>query len=106
MKDQRRSERRTLFYAARIEDGSKGAPRICTVSDISESGARIRLETPAPVPDQFILQFAATGTVQRECHVMWRKGEDLGVLFKTPLSEQCALLAADETNWTVDDGGD
>jgi len=104
MKDQRRSRRRPLFYAARIADGSEGPPRICTVSDISESGARVRIETPAPVPDQFILQFAATGTVQRECQVLWRNGEDLGVAFKAPLSEQSALLAPDETNWPVDHG--
>jgi len=99
-KSRRAKARRPLFCIAWIED--RRGLRKCTLSDIAEGGAKIRLDTLEPVPDQFVLQLAADGSVVRKCRVVWRNGQDVGVAFDTPLSDQTVLLAADETNWTVE----
>jgi hypothetical protein len=99
-KSRRASARRPLFCAAWIED--LRGPRRCTLSEIAEGGARIRLETLEPVPNRFVLRLAADGSVLRECRVVRRDGQDVEIAFDTPLSAQTVLLAVDETNWTME----
>jgi hypothetical protein len=101
-KIRRGSAGRPLFCAAWIEDGDHGRLRTCTLSEIAEGGAKIHLETVEPVPNQFILRLAPDGSVVRECRVVSRNGQDIGVSFDTPLSEQTVMLAVDETNWTIE----
>ena len=57
----------------------------CVTIDISESGARLAVREPVQVPDQFILLLSKDAHVQRQCEVVWRDGNMLGVRFnKTP----------------------
>jgi len=60
-------------------DGSF-ATRQCTVLDISEGGARLKVEDAHFVKPQFHLKFerASPG---RLCKVAWRKGDVIGVKF-------------------------
>lgn len=53
----------------------------CTVIDISQGGGRIRLDAPVSVPDRFHLLFTRTASVRRECRVIWRHDDCLGVTF-------------------------
>ena len=53
----------------------------CTVLDVSVNGGRLRLDAEAMVPDQFVLLFTRSGTVQRQCRVIWRQDCYLGVAF-------------------------
>jgi hypothetical protein len=69
----------TIPALIRIHDDLPLQP--CTVLDVSPSGGRIRLEVDARVPDQFVLLFTPTGTVQRQCRVVWRQDCYLGVAF-------------------------
>jgi hypothetical protein len=53
----------------------------CTVLDISENGGRVRLDAGPPLPDHFELLFTSAGTVRRDCRVVWRQDNYLGVEF-------------------------
>jgi hypothetical protein len=69
----------TIPALIRIHDDLPLHP--CTVLDVSSRGARVRLDGDARVPDQFVLLFTPTGTVQRHVRVVWRQDGYLGVAF-------------------------
>jgi hypothetical protein len=79
--ERRRLPRMTTTIPAfiRIHDDLPLHP--CTVLDISVTGGRLRLDNEIMVPDQFVLLFTPTGTVQRQCRVVWRQDCYLGVAF-------------------------
>jgi hypothetical protein len=52
----------------------------CAVRDMSETGARIKVQCPVSVPDTFELFIELDG-LEAACQVVWRKGEELGVKF-------------------------
>jgi hypothetical protein len=54
--------------------------RQCTVIDISEGGARLRVEDPQFVKPQFQLKFDRT-LPGRACKVAWKKGDVIGIKF-------------------------
>ncbi len=83
--DKRRSQRQALKYPAKIDIGS-GMQVPCLLSDVSASGARLTLQSPGDIPEQFALLLAAEHGVQRECKVMWREENQLGVEFIKPLA--------------------
>jgi PilZ domain-containing protein len=79
--DKRRSRRRPLHHEGRIKRAD-GEPQIpCSVRDISATGARLAVEMPAAVPDQFILLLSRDGRTRRACTVVWRSAEEIGVEF-------------------------
>ena len=52
------------------------------VSDVSHTGAKLALqETDLQLPDEFDLYLTPDGTVGRNCAVIWRDGQDVGVKF-------------------------
>ena len=75
----RPSRRRTNQPAWMSVDGSF-ATRQCTIVDISEDGARLRVEDPHFVKPHFHLKFerASPG---RACKVAWTKGDLVGIKF-------------------------
>jgi hypothetical protein len=66
--------------------------RSCLLFDISQSGARIEIDEPAAVPDEFILYLSHSGSARRGCKVMWRKQRQLGVKFDRHIATQDATL--------------
>jgi hypothetical protein len=50
----------------------------CTVSDMSASGMRVRLERQLALPGRVMLVDVAEG-VAHECEVAWRKGNEAGL---------------------------
>ena len=54
--------------------------RQCTVIDISEGSARLRVEDPLFVKPQFQLKFDRTSP-GRACKVAWKKGDVIGIKF-------------------------
>ena len=70
----RPARRRTNQPAWMTVDGGFAA-RQCTVIDISEGGARLRVEDP-----QFQLKFDRTSP-GRACKVAWKKGDVIGIKF-------------------------
>lgn len=75
----RPSRRRTNQPAWITMDGGF-ATRQCTVLDISEGGARLKVEDPHFVKQQFHLKFERTSP-GKPCKVAWRKGDVIGIKF-------------------------
>jgi hypothetical protein len=92
-KDKRRSRRRKMKYSAHlIIEGN--APRGCVLSDISDTGARIDVETVDELPDRFTLLLSGNGSPQRNCRVVWRQPTQVGVDFgrRLPPDERLRLV--------------
>jgi len=77
MIDRRRTNRRPTTQAASIAFHRRNA-RLCTVRDISNTGACLQLQTIANVPDRFDLLRDGNAYV---CKVMWRANDCFGVRF-------------------------
>ena len=77
----RKKPRRQFHYNARILTEEKTRPIACSISDISESGARLTLERDVEVPETFMLLLTANGGARRHCRVVWRTGLTIGVEF-------------------------
>ena len=75
----RPSRRRTNQPAWMTIDGSFAA-RQCTVIDISEGGARLRVDDPHFVKPQFQLKLDRTSP-GRPCKIAWKKGDVIGIKF-------------------------
>jgi hypothetical protein len=77
----RRHKRRLFGAAACITsaDGSLSVP--CAIVDISNGGARVNLEHPDRVPEEFILVLSASGSVRRRCRAAWRSRTQIGIRF-------------------------
>ena len=77
----RKNPRRAFHYDASILIKGAEGPLPCAISDISETGARIHVESDGEIPDQFMLLLTKRGSARRNCHVVWRNGSELGVEF-------------------------
>ena len=63
----------------------------CTISNLSNGGAKISDVVSAKIPDRFVLQFS-DGIAPRACEVSWRRDNELGVQF--PVSAKRSGLKA------------
>jgi len=52
----------------------------CTVRNASETGAALDIESPAGIPDEFILVIKPE-IAKRNCRVAWRAAKRIGVQF-------------------------
>jgi len=84
LNDKRRATRRPIRYTAWIKLEDKEL-RGCVLADISDTGARLDVESVEGIPDEFILQLSSRGTAKRKCRVVWRKDDQLGVTFDRKL---------------------
>ena len=75
----RPSRRRTNQPAWMTVDGGFAA-RQCTIIDISEGGARLRVDDPQFVKPHFQLKTERTSP-GRACRVAWKKGDVIGIEF-------------------------
>jgi hypothetical protein len=81
--ERRKHERRTVRYPAWIAVSPEQRAN-CVLADISEGGARIKVDENANIPDYFVLLFNPKGTPSRPCRVVWRKESYLGLKFEAP----------------------
>jgi len=72
--EQRQSRRHHVKLAAVAELRLE-----CAVCDVSQTGARLTVNYPELLPQQFILD--VDRKVQRWCRVLWRSGNEVGVQF-------------------------
>lgn len=70
-----------ISLSARIFVDKTTPPIGCSISDISEIGARLSLEKDEQLPQTFMLLLTANGGARRRCRVVWREGLALGVEF-------------------------
>jgi hypothetical protein len=78
-KERRVAQRFLIRGAAKIQWKNATFPRDCLVTDVSDTGARLYVEDCA-VPETFMLTFARDD-VRRDCRVVWRLGNEIGVEF-------------------------
>jgi hypothetical protein len=63
----------------------------CVMRDVSIGGARLHCAQPMQLPEQFQLIFVAEREM-RDVRVAWRKHDQLGVVFLSPLRKALHLL--------------
>ena len=73
--------RRTVRIGTRIVRADGSSLGTCLMVDISGAGARLKLETSDPLPDQFILLLSHSGQLCRHCSVEWQSGTEVEVRF-------------------------
>ncbi|WP_439572660.1 PilZ domain-containing protein [Phreatobacter sp.] len=83
-RDQRGTARRDLSYPLAIELPADGRLLPCMMNDISKGGARVTLREDGEVPDRFVLRLDNAGRATRQCRLVWRRGNELGVAFIEP----------------------
>ena len=81
-RERRRSRRRTLGYGAVVVSFDGALTRECVINDISASGAKLRLDAPKELPEEFVLVLTAQGTAKRRCKIAWRSAQEVGVRFR------------------------
>jgi hypothetical protein len=82
--DKRKMPRRAMHHPALVLAGD-ARPLKCLLADISESGARLKMQAGEELPDSFMLQLGDDRAPHRQCHVVWRQGGELGIRFERPL---------------------
>jgi hypothetical protein len=81
--DKQRAPRRRVLKAGIIAFNDRHSTLPCTVRNVSDTGALIRMPGGLSPPDTFDLIIELDG-LEASCTVMWRKGEDVGVRFNEP----------------------
>lgn len=79
--DNRRRPRKQLNVPALIDIGNNARLRMCTVIDVSESGARLAVEDIECLPDKFSLTMPRLGQTRRSCIIVWRRHDEIGIEF-------------------------
>jgi hypothetical protein len=82
--EKRRSLRRAISYPAYLDLGDGSPPRECTLCDASQEGAQLVVANPDGLPDLFVLALSADGAARRQCRVVWRTKNQIGVEFLKP----------------------
>lgn len=77
----RKKPRRSFHYNARILTKDRGSLHRCSIADISETGARIVLESECELPQRVMLLLTRKGDARRKCRVVWRNGLTVGLEF-------------------------
>ncbi len=78
--EKRASPRKPLEYSAGLDFGDGRSPRACVLSNISRTGARIRVDNTADLPERLTLLLSSNG-VMRRCRVAWSEGQNVGLEF-------------------------
>ena len=79
--ERRKSPRRQLRYPARLDLGADNPRWDCTLQDISEGGAKLKLRGPDNLPEEFNLLLAIGPKTSRRCKLVWRTEDTIGVRF-------------------------
>lgn len=77
--DKRAAPRQRTLKGARIVINNAQSTFTCTVRNLSETGARIKVTSQLGIPDAFLLVF--DDGRRAECRVAWRKADEIGVAF-------------------------
>jgi PilZ domain len=78
MFERRQFSRTRLLKSGKIHLGKHEVP--CTVYNLSETGAKLQVQTTEGLPSEFI--FSMPERPPRPCEVIWRDYAKLGIRFK------------------------
>uniref|UniRef100_UPI0013D789DB PilZ domain-containing protein n=1 Tax=Klebsiella pneumoniae TaxID=573 RepID=UPI0013D789DB len=68
----RQALRKELRYRVAVETIEDGRRSPCLIQDISETGARLRLDDDVALPERFLLRLAENRPRNRLCRLVWR----------------------------------
>ena len=80
-KDSRKKPRQHFHRSVSVLLSKDAAPLPCVIEDISESGARIKLDYEGDFPPEFFPLLTANGATRRRCRLAWRDGAIAGIEF-------------------------
>jgi PilZ domain len=80
--NRRKGARRAIGYNAKIVANDRSWDRDCRVLDVSQTGAKLAVAQASDIPLDFILALSMDGKATRQCHVMWVKDSEIGVVFE------------------------
>jgi PilZ domain len=83
--ERRRSVREPVEIPAWVDVGDGLQPRSCTILDVSEGGARIKLSSPNELPKEFWLVLTKDRTRRRHCRMVWHSDTLAGVKYLGPV---------------------
>jgi hypothetical protein len=75
----RKVARHRVLKGARISFKGRGAAIDCTIRNMSDGGACLKVASPIGIPDTFDLML--DDAPPRPCRVTWRKATQIGVAF-------------------------
>ena len=78
MDEHRKAKRMRMLKSGKILLGSHAVP--CTVRNLSETGACLKVQTPAGIPSTF--EFVLPPQPPRRCKVVWVGDTKIGVHFQ------------------------
>ena len=78
MNEHRIAPRRRILKAGKLLFNGGGID--CTVRNISDTGAALKVASPVGIPQDVTLVVEAD-KLKRECRVVWRKDKRIGVTF-------------------------
>ena len=79
MTENRTSQRQRILKGARIVLANGSSTIDCTVRNLSDRGAKLQVTSIVGIPDTF--QLMVPNAPRRACRVVWRKANELGVVF-------------------------
>lgn len=83
--DRRNAPRHECDVAAIISDRDGQVLAACRIKDISDSGARIKLNAPIELPPEFII-VDSDSSIRCICETRWRIDNQMGLQFRKAFS--------------------
>jgi hypothetical protein len=80
-KDERAEPRVTVRRCGWLSRSKGEQLRECVVWDESGKGARLVVDAPGDVPDDFYIYMSLESTSRKHCRVAWRADRQIGVEF-------------------------
>ncbi len=91
-KEQRKSPRRRVLKEGKLVFGHGHSIVDCTIDNMSEGGAHVRLTSSHGVPGEFYLIEASRGIIHK-AEVAWRTTTGIGLRLLGPLEDAAARAA-------------
>jgi len=79
--NKKRETRKSLQQPGWITLEGGFAVRPCVVRDMSSTGAKITIDDPNSLPGKLRLAFTRDARTGRNCEVVWRRGQSVGIKF-------------------------
>jgi hypothetical protein len=79
--ENRKTRRRIVQHPAVVLNRDGSISCLCTMKDVSATGAKLVLAEQSEIPDEFTLLLSKYGNVRRRCQISWRSDTEIGVRF-------------------------
>ena len=89
----RKNLRRHFGYPAQMHFEEGVPSRACVIIDMSETGAQLQVAADAEVPIEFSLLIGGNSHVRRQCRLVWRSRNRIGVQFRVGVKDASAQTA-------------